>query len=229
MISQVVMYHEGDKQHLKGCLDSLIKDEEIILVKTIKDDKDEFVLTGEGKLRIEAEIYYKEMDFGKLRNMACALATQQWILWLDADERLMNHQHTEIKELVHYSHNNIGGFVFTNISTLNPDYSPPDKLTFASPQVKLFKNIPYPFEFPVHETVERNISAAGFKMVSSAILVHHVGYNVSKEVMESKYERNKELIIKHDLHNSFDEHVKEKYNRCLLDHSKSILQMKMEN
>jgi glycosyltransferase involved in cell wall biosynthesis len=83
----VCMIVRDEEGHLAGCLDSVqaIADQ-VVIIDTGSVDSTENIARQFG-----AEVYFSpwENDFAAARNVSLSYATGDWILWLDADERLM--------------------------------------------------------------------------------------------------------------------------------------------
>jgi tetratricopeptide (TPR) repeat protein len=65
---------------------------------------------------------------------------------------------------------------------------------------RIFRNYGYPtiqFTGRVHEQISPSIIALGKGLADSEIIIHHLGYDQSREVMESKVKRNYTLLLQH--------------------------------
>jgi|GEM_PF-6139151 len=209
MISICIMYHEGDKHYLPMCLASLPKSEEVIVVKTEKiKDGSMYVSEVEQKGKIiRAKLFYKELDFARMRNEVMKLAMQEWILFLDADEVLLSHQIKGLMELLHYSHPKTGGYMMNIVS-----YSPHLQETVTvNHYVRLFRNRGFNYEYSIHEQVAHSIINEGYKIYDTDLIIHHLGYQGSKEEIVSKLKRNLAVLEYSQLHESGNEFIKERY------------------
>ncbi len=102
----VVIITKNEEKNLPDCLESIQWAKEIILVDGFSSDRT--VAIAE---RYTDKIHLRKMDIeGKHRNFAYSLATQEWILSLDADERVSFELAQEIKEVVKKNDPNFAGY-----------------------------------------------------------------------------------------------------------------------
>lgn len=125
-------------------------------------------------------------DFSEARNRSLELATQPWILVLDADEELDPSAHTTIQQLIRGKPQ--------GVSLLRDHYTPDlPPLTrplplghaatarggvgiYQTSDLRLFPNDKrLRFEGAVHETIEDSLVRAGFDHLRSTLLIHHFG------------------------------------------------------
>ena len=101
------MIVKNEEKYLEGCLES-VKNvaDEIVIVDTGSEDS-----TLDIAERYGAKIYHFEWidDFSAARNFALSKSTGDWILYLDADERLSKDSVEEVKSICHYISDNKGG------------------------------------------------------------------------------------------------------------------------
>lgn len=92
----VVLITKNEENNLPECLESIKWTMEIVVVDGFSKDR-----TVEIAKRYTDKIFSREMDVeGRHRNFAYAQATQEWILSLDADERVSPELAQEIAEVV---------------------------------------------------------------------------------------------------------------------------------
>lgn len=190
------MIVKNEEKFLPGCLES-VKDvvDEIVIVDTGSSDR-----TKEIALSYNAKIFDFEWvnDFAAARNEALKHCNGKWILYLDADERLSEESKKNLRQLLMNVPEDIGGI----ICTLESDHS----LISGKSEIhrggypRLFRNFGYPkisFTGRVHEQITPSILALGKSLIFSDIVIHHLGYNRSREEMEQKIKRNYSMLIQH--------------------------------
>lgn len=139
-------------------------------------------------------LYYQwqELDFAELRNLCVSYAWRKWVLWLDADDRLLFNQHKFFNTLDIYGPG-IGALVCGCIGN-QPTHdvtNPAEVIRYHTPQPRLFRNGKgFKFEGAAHEQIAWSIQEKGYGTVDCSLLVHHVGYEVDADAMKSKMLRN---------------------------------------
>ncbi len=95
-ISVVVMAY-NEEENIKDCLSSATFADEILLIDSGSQDK-----TDEIALKFGARILQRPLnnDYAAQRNFAIKNAKHEWIMMLDADERITEELASEIKQLV---------------------------------------------------------------------------------------------------------------------------------
>ena len=92
----VVIIAKNEEKNLSECLESVRWAGEIIVVDDESSDR-----TVEIARSFQSKVIHRKMDIeGRHRNFAYAQATQNWILSLDADERVSPELASELKEVV---------------------------------------------------------------------------------------------------------------------------------
>lgn len=200
---------ENSKPLISLCM--IVKNEESNLVDCLKSTKelvDEMIIvdTGSSDKTIEiikefgANLHHFNWidDFAAARNESIKHAQGEWILYLDADERINNNDYQMLRTFLANLPNNIGGV----ICTIESDHS---KLDGSSEKhrggyPRIFRNYGYPniyFKGRVHEQITPSIFELGKSFVKSDIIIEHLGYNQEREIMEKKVKRNYNMLIKH--------------------------------
>jgi glycosyltransferase involved in cell wall biosynthesis len=192
----LAMIVKDEEEMLPGCLESVkgVVDE-IVIVDT--GSKDATVSIAE---KYGAKIFHFEWikDFAVARNESIKHANGEWILYLDADERLTEKSGPIIKNLLTRAGDDIGGF----ICTLESPHIQLDGETelHRGGYPRLFRNYGHPkisFKGRVHEQITPSIHALGKSIIFSDVIIEHLGYDRSREVMEGKIKRNYEMLLAH--------------------------------
>ncbi|MCX7735727.1 MAG: glycosyltransferase [Candidatus Kapabacteria bacterium] len=190
------MIVKNEEKMLEGCLESVkgVADE-IIIVDTGSTDNTLQIAKNYGAKIIH---YRWNNDFAAARNESLRNCTGEWILYLDADERLDEYSRGKILELLKSADVNTAGFMVT----IESDHIQLDGSIelHRGGYPRIFRNLGYPtikFEGRVHEQITPSIFALGKSIAFSDLKIIHLGYNQSKEVMQEKIKRNYQLLIAH--------------------------------
>ena len=84
----VVILTKNEEDNILDCLESLKSFDEIIIVDDYSEDRTEEVIK---RINLPFLKYYKrhlDKDFSAQRNFALTKAKNEWVLFIDADERL---------------------------------------------------------------------------------------------------------------------------------------------
>ncbi len=181
------MIVKNEEKYLEGCLDS-VKDivDEIVIVDTGSTDK-----TLEIAQRYNSKIFKFEWihDFSAARNYALSKSTGNWILYLDADERLSADSKEEVKKIIKLNDKLGVNCIVNNID----EYSGNDK---TMNYVRLFKNDSnIYFKGKAHEQILESLLENGYEIIDSAIEIIHLGYNLPREELKLKAERNLKMLL----------------------------------
>lgn len=181
---------KNEERFLVDCLEN-VKDivDEIIVVDTGSSDR-----TKELAKSTNAKVFdFKwRNDFSSARNFSLKQATSNWILVLDADERLDEEGKAEIHKLINtkaHAMKSIIGFKLDQ-RTYHPKDGEAVNVTTDSEKIctsftghdssmliRLFKNNPkICFKNKVHELVEHSIRDADGEIINTKIIIHHFSH-----------------------------------------------------
>ncbi len=138
-------------------------------------------------------------DFSSARNFALSQVNSDWILILDADERLEPVDPETFSRLL--ANDKVEGYYLEIKNHLAPGQSSWDKV------VRLFRNKPcYRFRGAIHEQVAASIlEYSGSESLASApLFIQHAGYTQEKIESQHKPERNM-AILKQELEHNPDD------------------------
>lgn len=187
------MIVKDEEYYLDGCLDSVIGVvDEIIIVDTGSSDN-----TVKIAEKYNAKIYYYQWvdDFSKARNESLKHAKGKWILYLDADERLVDLNAYKIKSILDSLDDEVSGLNCVIESEVTKKNGSTELQRGAYP--RLFRNLTYPFvrfEGKIHEQVLNSLIEMGGHVINSDFKIKHLGYNASIETLELKSNRNYKLL-----------------------------------
>ncbi len=181
------MIVKNEEQYLEDCFKSVngVADE-IIIVDTGSTDR-----TIEIAKNYHAKVFHFDWinDFSAARNFALEKSTGDWILYLDADERLSPESKQEILKLTKTKKSIAYNCRLLNIDEYN---NRPSVMKY----VRLFPNDKnLRFEGAVHEQIEYSLSRNKIAVSECDIEILHVGYNLTDEGLKLKAKRNLEILL----------------------------------
>lgn len=93
----VIIITKNEEEWIENCLRSVMPlSPEIVVVDSVSDDKTVSICKKYG-----AKIYSKEWGgFSEQKNYALSKATKEWVLFIDADERVSRELSDEIKQII---------------------------------------------------------------------------------------------------------------------------------
>lgn len=184
----VVLIVKNEEKNLRDCLLS-VQDiaDEIVVVDTGSTDGTVHIAMDMGA---QVEHFDWCDDFATARNASLQAAHGTWILWMDADDRLLAEDRRQIKQLLQkYPPHSAFSFLIKNSQDqglTGPVFN----------QIRLFPNHPkIRFEGRVHEQVMPALQRLGIPVEFLSIRVIHTGYTDSKTI-EAKQRRNLNLMLK---------------------------------
>jgi len=180
------MIVKNEERFLRACLES-VRDvvDEMIIVDT--GSTDETVAIGES---FGAQVFREEWknDFATARNQSIEHATGEWILVMDADERLHEEDQALVRELL--THRDEADGFYINIL----DYFSVDDVRTFPGVLRLFQNGPLRYKGVVHEDLDFAWLGRTAKLFQSAVRFNHVGYMSAVMDFKEKHERNLVLM-----------------------------------
>jgi tetratricopeptide (TPR) repeat protein len=197
-----------EKPQLSLCM--IVKDEEKFLAQcldSVQDVADEIVIVDTGSTdgtlpiaqRFGAKVFHYEWnnDFSAARNAALQHATGDWVLVLDADERLEPNDKPKLLEAMRFAAQpavNIGGYALPFRNYIEGEESGPVIMHYAT---RLFRNLPgVAFSGLIHEEATPSIYGLGMQIAFANVLIHHYGYNRNVVDSRNKMERTYTLLFK---------------------------------
>jgi tetratricopeptide (TPR) repeat protein len=181
------MIVRDEEQLLTGCLESVrgIVDEIVVVDTGSSDATPEIVEAHHGLLLRHA---WRD-DFSAARNISIEAATGDWILWMDADERLRPEEHLRLRRLIERS--------ASEDAFLVPIRSETPTGAQVTRGHRLFRNhMGIRFSGRIHEQVSPSFAVSRVREAAACadFTIDHLGYNFSAEKLRSKHERNLKLL-----------------------------------
>lgn len=182
------MIIKNEERYLEGCLSS-VKDvvDEIVIVDTGSTDKSLQIAE-----KYNSKIFHFNWinDFSAARNFALKNSRGDFILYLDADERLSEDSIEELKNLT--KEKTSAGF---KCSVESPSRT--SGTSNVMKYVRLFANHPdVKFTGKAHEQIEDSLRENNYFIYDTGIKIIHLGYDVSEDELKEKAKRNLNLLLK---------------------------------
>ena len=177
------MIVKNEEKFLEGCLESVQElVDEMIIVDTGSSDRTVKIAKSYG-----AKVFHFEWidDFAAARNESLKHATGDWILVIDADERISEDDFDKIRELVEKKHELAYYLIQRNYRNIKKSQSNLQKTENPSRHkgfsyyhdnkiIRLFQNEKdIFFQGEVHELVEKSVLRLKDDVLEANVLIHH--------------------------------------------------------
>jgi tetratricopeptide (TPR) repeat protein len=186
------MIVKNEAHTLEQCLASAKPHvDDIVVVDTGSDDE-----TVEIARRFGARVYFFEWvyDFATARNESLKHAKGDWVLQLDADERL---NVLGVPDGLRGAVSAPG--IDAYIVPIRNHHTEQGKATYCiNYNLRLFKRLPgVQYEREVHESVELSLGRIGGITANAGFIIEHEGYNTGPSDLTRKLNRNLEILKKY--------------------------------
>ena len=191
------MIVKNEEKMLRGCLESAEKVvDEIVIVDTGSTDR-----TIEIAKEFGAKVYHFNWidDFAAARNESLKHSKGKWILYLDADERISQFEVDKFRKSLSELSDNSGGLICT-IESPHTNLSGGESDVHRGSYPRIFRNLgldKVKFQGRVHEQISPSLKDNNLQLLQSDIIIYHLGYDQSREIMEGKIERNYRMLLQH--------------------------------
>lgn len=186
---------KNEAHHLPDCLASLQSVvDEILVVDTGSTDATPAIAENAG-----ARVLHHpwQNNFAAARNFALDHAAQDWVLFLDADERLLNP--AEAKEQLNglciasdRSYGSHSTYMLGTVEILNPTGLAPEAPVVLDHTPRFFQRTTFRYQGAIHE---QPVPVSGTaRLVSTGLRLLHLGYSLAPEAAHAKATRNLELL-----------------------------------
>jgi len=205
----ISMIVRNEERFLEGCLQSVqgVADE-IVIVDTGSTDATADIARRYGA-RLH-EITWED-DFSSARNECLSRCSGDWILYLDADERLA----VDAKEELRRSVGDPDALAYYCV-VRSEEHLPRGTVHSVARYPRLFRRLKgICFEGRVHEQIAPSIQRAGYTILPSGIVIEHLGYAQSEEIINEKCLRNSKLLRVHLKEHPDDFYARFQYGNTL--------------
>ncbi len=216
----------------------IVKNEAAVLadcLDSIRDIADQIVVVDTGSTDATLEIardygadihHFKWQDhFAKARNESIKYARKEWILWIDADERLLKDSQPKLVKLLQPEQTPIVYKI--QIQNLLND----EGTVSLSDAHRLFTNHKgICFSGRIHEQVFPSLDRLGGEERDSEVCLLHMGYSYTGAKDQAKRKRNKRLLqqmVREDPRNAYAHYTLGQYYGINKQHTKAIQHYKL--
>lgn len=182
------MIVKDEEEHLPRCLRSVqgVVDE-IVVVDTGSTDRTAAIAQEFG-----AKIFHFPWtgDFSAARNFSLEKATGDWIIFLDADEELVEGDGPRLRELI--TAGEADGYYLTEINFVGDK---PGIDAVINTAFRVFRNRPeYRFTGAIHEQIVACVQKYGGQIAFSDVRINHYGYLNETSLGKNKIKRNLDIL-----------------------------------
>jgi glycosyltransferase involved in cell wall biosynthesis len=182
----------NEENTLERCLKSLYGEvDEIVVVDTGSTDS---TINIAKKFNAKIVKFEWNDNFSEARNISLNNTECDWIIFLDADEELVNSESKKLKTILNKSRFDAYNIrivnLLGNISTKNE--------TSIGKSIRIFRNKPnYRFSGAIHEQIMNSLLTDNAKISDlDAYQIKHYGYLKENRINKKKFERNVSLLQK---------------------------------
>ncbi len=181
----VCMIVRNEEGNLPDCLKSIQGfADQVVIVDTGSTDNTVKIADTYGACIIHSDW---QNDFSYSRNISLDHATERWILWLDADDRIPPAEVEKINKLKKASPDRAFYFRIQNVK--------PGGFGEQWLQLRMFPNHPaLRFERKIHEQIGLAIKRLGLQVLRQDVRIEHVGYR-DPEAHRLKALRNRGILL----------------------------------
>ena len=183
------MIVKNEERFLPGCLES-VKGlvDEIVIADTGSTDATRDIALGFGAKIVD---FAWCNDFSAARNESLKHTAGDWVLYLDADERIEPQHHAAIRKLI--SSGKADAVLLTLKSKMGTREDAQYHLVAYPRLFRKMKGVRFTGE--VHEQVTPSLTEAGARIVPSDVTIEHLGYAQDDDVILEKARRNRTLLL----------------------------------
>mgnify|MGYP002509804433 CR=1 FL=1 len=192
----VCMIAKNEEQYIEQCLRRLLRyNMEIIVVDTGSTDR-----TKEIAARYTDKLFEFEWcdDFSAARNFAVSKASNNWVLILDCDEYVQEIDVAKLRTCMQKYPKNVGVMQVGNVHAVVEGGVQKERIQID--EIPRFYNRNYyEYRFRIHEQItakkDNNYDEMVLNTFHLPVTVKHYGYDIPREEMLKKQERNLKLLL----------------------------------
>lgn len=214
---------DADAKHLNPMLSTLPRGSEVCILHNAQGEVEslsEVEVTQHGTITVMLRrwVYVGDFHFGQARNLCDEMATNDWCMWIDTDDRLNACQHEVIRQFAIKCPAGYGG-AWAGVASYENSFDgiSKGKVTGAY-QLRFYrKSTGARWEGRVHEQIHPAIQHLGFNTSETSVMVLHMGYVGTPEQKVAKLERNLRLLTKQVVEGASTPHLQSFFEEALRD------------
>ncbi len=187
------MIVKNEERLVKGCLASVVREvDEVIFVDTGSEDNTLDIARSFGN-KVKIFNFPWNNNFSDARNFSLSRASGDWIIYLDADERLNTMGFRNVlRQLAQNPNADAYTCQIRNLS-LQDDGFFKNSIGYA---VRFFKNMPgISFEGAIHEQIIPSLKRCKARILGAPFVIDHLGYHQDPKNWQKKLERNLKISL----------------------------------
>lgn len=230
-VSFMVITCDADAPHLNKMLATLPHGAEVCILHNKKGEVEtlsevEVISNGAHTIKLRRWVYVGDFHFAQARNLCDELASNDWCMWIDTDDRLAACQHELIESFATNCPAGYGG-AWCGVASYEPSWDGMTKGRVTSAyQLRFYrKSVGATWEGRVHEQIHTSIQQNGYATSETSVIVIHTGYMGSVEDRRKKLTRNFDLLTKQVAEGATSPTLTQFYTDALLDTSTALYQL----
>lgn len=192
----VCMIAKNEEEYIEQCLKKLLRyGMEIVVVDTGSTDRTKEIAS---KYADKLFDFVWCDDFSAARNFAIGKASNNWVLILDCDEYVQEIDVAKLRTCMQKYPRNVGIAEIRNVYTIEEGGVQKERIQLDEVP-RFFNRNYYEYRFRIHEQIlpkkSNNYDDLTLETFHLPIIVKHYGYDIPKQEMIKKQERNLKLLL----------------------------------
>lgn len=228
-ISFCVITCDADAGHLNAMLSTLPRGAEVCILHNKQGNEEslsEMEVTQHGTITVMLRrwTYVGDFHFAQARNLCDEMATNDWVMWVDTDDRLNACQHELMRSFATKCGPGYGG-AWAGVASYENSFDGHTKgRVTGAYQLRFYrKSIGARWEGRVHEQIHPAIQQLGYATSETSVMVLHTGYVGTPEQKIAKLERNFKLLTKQVAEGASSPFLQEFFEGALKDTAAQLL------
>jgi hypothetical protein len=230
-VSFCVITCDADAPHFNAMMATLPPNAEVCILHNQRgeaEDLSEMEVTQHGNrtVRLRRWTYVGDFHFAQARNLCDEMATNDWCMWVDTDDRLNACQHEVIRRFAIECPAGYGG-AWGGVASYESSFDGGRGKVTGAYQLRFYrKSVGAKWEGRVHEQIHPAIQAKGYQTADTSVMVLHMGYMGTPEQKVAKLRRNFDLLTKQVSEGASTPFLRSFFVDALQDTSAALVQLR---